>query len=211
MWIGTYYRYLLWKRLGIQTSKQRVLEIGGFDGYWLSKQPAEIKVCVDLRPKNDQKNVIYVRANALALPFRDNYFDQAFAFEVIEHIVNDKQFLKEIRRVTKPNGSIIMSTPHKYFSVFPRFLTNWQSRKLGHHRKRGYLISELNEIIPESDVAEFQLIRSSFFRFFYFPLRLMWKLSEICTKPIVGMIAYLDSIFLKGENGFVIIYITKGS
>jgi SAM-dependent methyltransferase len=42
----------------------------------------------------------------------DNSFDTVVSFQVIEHIENDRLFLEEIRRVLKPGGRAIISTPN---------------------------------------------------------------------------------------------------
>jgi SAM-dependent methyltransferase len=42
----------------------------------------------------------------------DNSFDTVVSFQVIEHIENDRLFLEEIRRVLKPGGTAIISTPN---------------------------------------------------------------------------------------------------
>jgi ubiquinone/menaquinone biosynthesis C-methylase UbiE len=205
MRLGTYYKDLIWNRLGIRATGNRVLDIGGFDGYWLSKQPAKIKVCADINPQRQYANITYVQTDALDLPFEDGYFDQVFAFDLIEHVNNDKQLLIELHRVTKPNGQIIITTPHKNILIFPSFLTNWVSKKWGHYRVNGYLENELKEIIPDNDIAEFLFLRELFFRTFYLPLRLLWALSDRICRPIVKMIAYFDSYLLMGSNGHIVI------
>ncbi len=47
----------------------------------------------------------------------DNSFDTVVSFQVIEHIKNDKTFLKEIHRVLKPGGKAIISTPNKKMTL----------------------------------------------------------------------------------------------
>jgi SAM-dependent methyltransferase len=42
----------------------------------------------------------------------DNSFDVVISFQVIEHIEDDKQFLKEIHRVLRPGGKAIITTPN---------------------------------------------------------------------------------------------------
>jgi SAM-dependent methyltransferase len=42
----------------------------------------------------------------------DNRFDYAVSFQVIEHIEDDFTFLKEIYRVLKPGGKLILTTPN---------------------------------------------------------------------------------------------------
>lgn len=46
------------------------------------------------------------------LPFPDCYFDMIVSFETIEHLDRPDEFLKEIRRVLKPGGTIVISCPN---------------------------------------------------------------------------------------------------
>ncbi|UII21838.1 class I SAM-dependent methyltransferase [Fulvivirga ligni] len=42
----------------------------------------------------------------------DNSFDVIISFQVIEHIKNDRLYLEEIRRVLKPGGKALITTPN---------------------------------------------------------------------------------------------------
>ena len=46
-------------------------------------------------------------------PWDDNSFDFVFACEVIEHLVNPLHMLKEIKRILKPNGVLLISTDNQ--------------------------------------------------------------------------------------------------
>lgn len=50
------------------------------------------------------------------LPFKDNHFDLVIATEVFEHIPHFRETKKEIERVLKDEGFIILSTPN-YFNL----------------------------------------------------------------------------------------------
>lgn len=46
-----------------------------------------------------------------------NIFDYAVSFQVIEHIKEDTLFLKELRRILKPGGKLLLTTPNRLRSV----------------------------------------------------------------------------------------------
>ena len=48
-------------------------------------------------------------------PFEDNSFDSITAGELIEHIANIDLFLTECKRVLKPKGKLIFSTPNPFY------------------------------------------------------------------------------------------------
>ena len=48
------------------------------------------------------------------LPLRDDRFSLAVAFDVLEHVANPEQMLKEVRRVMRPDGKVLCTTPNRY-------------------------------------------------------------------------------------------------
>src|SRR6185503_10161823 len=60
-------------------------------------------------------NLSFVQASCAALPYKDSGFDLIAAFEVIEHLENWRDFLREARRVLAANGQFIVSTPNKSY------------------------------------------------------------------------------------------------
>lgn len=53
-------------------------------------------------------DIIYDGEN---IPFDDNYFDSVFSSEVFEHLFNIDDILKEIYRVIKPGGNLLITVP----------------------------------------------------------------------------------------------------
>lgn len=60
----------------------------------------------DINPKK-AKNVIDITN----IPFEDNSFDYIICNHVLEHVEDEKQALKELKRVIKPSGKIILTFP----------------------------------------------------------------------------------------------------
>ena len=46
------------------------------------------------------------------LPFKSSFFDFVFAGEIIEHLFDPKSFIKEVSRVLKPAGYLVLTTPN---------------------------------------------------------------------------------------------------
>ncbi|MFL0581105.1 glycosyltransferase [Solibacillus silvestris] len=67
------------------------------------------------KKKYTKSNIEYQQGSIEELPFPNDYFDVVVSFETIEHVSGDIQakFLKEIKRVLKADGTLIMSTPNK--------------------------------------------------------------------------------------------------
>lgn len=56
-------------------------------------------------------HIIVIRADALALPFKSEIFEVITAFETLEHCSNLVLAIREIERVVKPEGLVIISVP----------------------------------------------------------------------------------------------------
>lgn len=68
---------------------------------------------VEYAKKNyNATNIEYLVGDAASIPLPDESIDTVVSFETIEHIPEYKKFLQEIRRVMKPDGVLIVSTPN---------------------------------------------------------------------------------------------------
>jgi SAM-dependent methyltransferase len=59
------------------------------------------------------KGVGFHIADCTTLPFDDNEFDRVVSFETLEHLEAHDELLTEFRRVLKPDGFLILSSPDK--------------------------------------------------------------------------------------------------
>jgi GT2 family glycosyltransferase/ubiquinone/menaquinone biosynthesis C-methylase UbiE len=87
-----------------------------------------------------QKNISFLHGSAAAIPLPDQCVDMLVSFETIEHVPADIQtkFVSEAKRVLKPGGLMIISTPDK---------KNYTDR-YGHHNE-----FHLKELYEEEFVA----------------------------------------------------------
>lgn len=62
----------------------------------------------------------YVVGNMFDMPFEDGYFDLTFNAGVLEHFSSDEvvEALKEMRRITKPGGKVVVAIPNHHCAVY---------------------------------------------------------------------------------------------
>lgn len=91
------------------------------------------------------------------MSFADNSFDFIFCIDVIEHIKNDFVAMKELYRVLKPDGFLIMTSP--------AFMSLWgyHDEEQGHFRR--YTTSKFIQL---SNQAGFKIKKCCYFKFLLF-------------------------------------------
>lgn len=90
--------------------------------------------------------VRYICASADALPFREGSFDQLFLVDVLEHVPDDQNVLREACRVLRIGGSMDISTPTP---LYPKIFGRRIHRAVGHIRD-GYSPAELRRRVETS-------------------------------------------------------------
>ena len=96
----------------------------GYGSYLMKKWGAKSVEGIDLDKETIEKarslfkadNLQYSQHDVQTLPYEDNTFDLIVSLETMEHVDSVESFLKEIKRVIKPDGVIILSCPNdKYY------------------------------------------------------------------------------------------------
>lgn len=60
-----------------------------------------------------KSNLSFIEGNAAELEFSDNSFDVVVSFETVEHLAEQSEMIAEIRRVLRPGGFLIISSPNR--------------------------------------------------------------------------------------------------
>ncbi len=100
---------------------QDVLEAGSGEGYganMLADVAASV-VCVDYdatavaHTRVRYPRLVIHQGNLIDLPMADSSVDVVVNFQVIEHLWDQPQFVRECARVLRPGGVLLMSTPNR--------------------------------------------------------------------------------------------------
>lgn len=100
---------------------KKALDVGaraGVQTAWLKGRGYQV-TSIDVEPVFD--GCLQVDANE-RLPFDDKSFDLIWCSEVIEHLKDPAFALSELRRVAKPGGLLVLTTPNSYAWLF-RFIS----------------------------------------------------------------------------------------
>lgn len=88
--------------------------------------------------------VSFLVGDGTQLAFPDKTFDYVTSFETVEHIPEYEEFLSELRRVLKPGGTLVLSTPNREFT---NPLGSLESRPPSSHHIREWRISEFRPLL----------------------------------------------------------------
>jgi len=98
------------------------------------------------------------------LPFDDAAFDRVVVVDMLEHVGDDGVFARELARVTRPGGTLVVNTPHLKRTALRRLrhALGQTDEKHGHLRP-GYTPARLAEILGDSFALEADRTYSRFF------------------------------------------------
>ena len=146
----------------INTS-ETALDLGcaqGILSYFLRRKGGRW-ISTDLDLKNCRTADALLEGNCMQissglLPFKDESFDTVVCLDFLEHLDDDDLCLREIRRVLRVNGVLLLAVPRTGRIFFLHHLRKWMGMKLEFygHKRDGYRLSDLrskmsrNGLIP---------------------------------------------------------------
>jgi 2-polyprenyl-3-methyl-5-hydroxy-6-metoxy-1,4-benzoquinol methylase len=120
---------------------KKVLDIACGEGYGsnLLSETASVVFGVDIaadaiekaKLKYKKENLLFKRGSTSAIPLEDCSVDVVISFETIEHHNKHEEMMAEIKRVLKPSGIAMVSTPDKhYYSDVRNFKNKFHIKEL---------------------------------------------------------------------------------
>jgi SAM-dependent methyltransferase len=161
---GTLLRWYALKDILISEIKEgsAILDIGSYEGYIsynLKKILSNSRITVVDIDKSGLKlakerglNTLY--ASALELPIEDNQIDFVLCLDLIEHVKEDDKLIKEISRVLKRNGKVILTTPMEMGVSIP-FLSKEKNESINRdwgHVRKGYSLESIEKMFVDANL-----------------------------------------------------------
>ena len=92
----------------------------GYGSFLMSKYAKNFTVIdidedtiINANSKYKNNNLSYLQGDVSEIPLQSSTIDAVISFETIEHITKHDEMMQEIKRVLKPDGLLIMSSPDK--------------------------------------------------------------------------------------------------
>jgi ubiquinone/menaquinone biosynthesis C-methylase UbiE/glycosyltransferase involved in cell wall biosynthesis len=135
------HRYLLAREL---SEGKVVLDLASGEGYGsaILAEAATKVVGVDLaseavlhaQKKYRQQNLQFMVGSCIDVPLPDRTFDLVVCFETLEHHDQHDKMMSEIKRVLRPGGLLLISSPDKYqYSILPGYKNPYHFKELYYH------------------------------------------------------------------------------
>ncbi len=223
-----------------------LLDIGCGNGrFILNFDKAEKRYACDLNEefieklKNKKISIKFVKmTDPTTLPFADSSMHVVTALEVLEHVFEKNKFLREIHRVLKKNGTLIISVPHKgptsfidwgnikyFFPKFHKFLIILIKGKMYFQKKytsglfgdmdprlkihQHFTVNEIKKLLNGMFRIE-MVTRYGFFVPLLLPLRDLYQLLFRKKSTFFAKLILCDAKLFKGLFGYgMIIKATK--
>jgi SAM-dependent methyltransferase len=159
----------------IEGRRPRILDVGcgtGANLILLSKfgDAEGVDISPDALAFCQERGLQKVRLGAAEkLPYEDGTFDLVTALDVVEHMDDDVECLREMRRILRPGGHILL--------FVPTFMFLWGLQdEVSNHRRR-YRLPELRRVVSE---AGFEIERATYANITFFaPILLVRKLMRL--------------------------------
>jgi SAM-dependent methyltransferase len=158
-------RHLVLEELGRRASGTRepILDIGcGTGGMLPQLERFGPAIGLDSAPEAAaacrQRGAAFVHGWGTQLPFRDKSFGIITALDVIEHVLDDHGLLREMYRVLRPGGLLLLTVPAYQFL--------WSRHDEFNHHQRRYRRRGLRALVRGAD---FQIAKLSYYNTLLFP------------------------------------------
>ncbi|PKN53146.1 MAG: SAM-dependent methyltransferase [Deltaproteobacteria bacterium HGW-Deltaproteobacteria-13] len=134
---------------GLGRHLRQLARVPGLKIFGIDKSAAALSESyksLETMPDSQSKDYLLSSADITRLPFADAAFDCIICSEVFEHIPRHEQALKELDRILKPQGTLVVSVPRFFAERICWFISREYYNEEGGHI-RIYKKKQLREML----------------------------------------------------------------
>ena len=190
---------------------QKVLEVGSATGVFsFEYEKFNIKLTsIDLSPENIKwasnkgrmmnSSIMFKEADVESLPFEDNSFDGVLSFSTLRYVPDIDQALREIYRVLRPGGYVILDFPNKKCPWFGGMKKKVIGRE--HIFDNHYYVEQVREMVARAGFIDTE-IKQGLFVPKGTPDRLfpLFRVAEVFAERLPIIKDYSAIIFIGGRK-----------
>ena len=150
---------------------------------------------IQTKERNYEK--LDIISDIINIPVSDNNFDNIMCIEVIEHVPNPLEAIKEIHRILKKGGSLILTAPFNSLTHYApyHYSTGFSRYYYQHHLEN--LGFEIEEIIPNGNYFEYlaqevRRIKNVAFQYSAKNLNIFFKIGIYLVLVLLGSLSKKD-------------------
>ncbi len=191
-------------------NRNSILEIGcgqGYNTFLRSKNKKNIIIGIDISRKEIEiakrryPQVDFRVMDAEKLEFKNSYFDEVYAIEILEHVDNVKKVLSEISRVLKLEGKLIVSIPNYKSEEWLLKIRPTYFNEI--HHVRIFKKNELEKLCKNENLILNKKTKVGFLR--HIELYFLFK-RKINSKTQVSIGSWRDSIWTKSLHATMLYF-----
>tara|TARA_B100001758_G_scaffold247851_1_gene267753 strand:+ start:10366 stop:10863 length:498 start_codon:yes stop_codon:yes gene_type:complete len=125
------------ERIAMDNKSKSIIDIGGWNGFFVKNTPIDKKVCLDKINREPEKGVEFINADFLKWNAKEKY-DIVLCMQVLEHLEDD-QISPFIEKLFSLTNHVIISVPYKWRKGWCKFhkqdpidhgkLKSWTNRR----------------------------------------------------------------------------------
>jgi len=158
-------------------SKRNHSTIIAFDTDWESLEKNKYTLALLKQKGEVNSNSHLLQADITSLPFKDGAFNRIICSEVLEHIPQDRQAVRELTRVLDSDGAMGVSVPHYLAESICWMLSkDYYGFPGGHIRK--YKSRQITALLHSSGLNIYAIRRNHALHSFYWILRCLFGIKR---------------------------------
>lgn len=165
-----------------------------------------IRICNNAKKSSSILNAKFTQSSVERISRNHHKYDLVVCTEVIEHITDDRKFVRDLSRLLVKDGILLLSTPSRNAPLYKMGLLKNFDKEVGHLRR--YTKDELIFLLQDNGFIVTEIVGiEGIFRNALFTLPLVGNIIRLIKGPFVPLFHTIDEYIVRifGESNFIVL------